>query len=179
MEIEFSLKREEYEEFVKAAYARISRISKASGKIFVVNIVVWIFFGFGIAGVTNFYDEYQYLDFENLYISLIALVIGVVGFMVGNVFQQKLFLKYSIHESGQMLKSQKVQISEHGLTYLTSDCIQSYEWEAIQEFAESKNLYCFYIDNNQALLVPKRAINEAGHSDEFLKYLNFAKRSDK
>ncbi|MCG8095268.1 MAG: YcxB family protein [Candidatus Thiodiazotropha endolucinida] len=179
MEIEFSLKREEYEEFVKAAYARISRISKASGKIFVINIVVWVFFGFGIAGVINFYEEYQYLDFENLNISLIAMVIGVIGFMVGNIFQQRLFLKYSISESGQMLKSQKVQVSEHGLTYLTNNCTQSYEWEAIQELEESKKLYCFYIDNNQALLVPKRAINEIGGSEEFLKYINFAKRSDK
>jgi hypothetical protein len=179
MEIEFSLKREEYEEFVKAAYARISRISKASGKMFVVNIVVWIFFGIGFAGIIHFYEEYQNLDFAHLNIALIAWLIGVLGFMAANIFQQKLFLKHSINENGRMLKAQKVQISEQCLTYQTNDCVQTYEWEAIQELEESKNLYCFYIDNNQALLVPKRIVIEAGRSEEFIKYANVAKSSNK
>ena len=78
-----------------------------------------------------------------------------------------------------MLKSQKLQISKKGLTYQTKDCEQSYDWSAIQELEESKNLYCFYIDNNQAVLVPKRAVSEDGQSEEFLRYANIAKSSDK
>ena len=179
MEIEFSLKREEYEEFVKAAYGRISRISKASGKMFVANIVVWIFFGVGFSGVIHFYEQYQDLDFFHLNIALYAWLIGTFGLIGANAFQQKLFLNHSINEDGRMLKSQTLQISEQGLRYKTNNCEQSYDWSAIQELEESRNLYCFYIDNNQALLVPKRAVSESKQTEEFLKYVNTAKCSYK
>jgi hypothetical protein len=66
-----------------------------------------------------------------------------------------------------MLKVQVGAISEQGLTYQTNNCVQSYEWQATQDLEESKNLYCFYIDNNQALLVPKHAVNEADQHEEF------------
>lgn len=179
MEIEFTLKREEYEEFVKAAYSRISRISKSSGKMFTANIMVWVFFGLGFAGVIHFYEKYQYLDFSHLNIAFLAILIGVSGFIAANIFQQKMFIKHSIDENGRMLKPQKLEISERGLTYKTADCVQSYEWAAIQDLEETKNLYCFYIDNNQALLIPKRSVTETGKTKEFQRYANIAKSSNK
>ena len=138
MEIEFTLKREEYEEFVKATYSRISRTSKSSGKMFVVNIIVWVFFGMGFAGIIHFYEKYQYLDFLHLNIAFVSILIGVSGFIVTNILQQKLFIKHSINENGRMLKPHKLEISEQGLTYKTVDCVQSCEWAAIQDFEKTK-----------------------------------------
>ncbi len=172
MEIEFSLKRKEYEEFVKVAYDRISRISKAGNKMFIINIVVWVFFGIGFASVMNFYEKYEYLNFLKLNIGISAFLASMLVFIGANIFQQRLYLKHSINENGRMLQLQKLQISDQGFMYQTNDCEQLYKWSAIQEFEESKNLYCFYIDNNQALIVPKRTVNAAGQSEKLLKYAN-------
>ena len=178
MEIEFALNRKEYEEFVNAAYARIFRIGKSSSKMFVLNMVVWIFFGVGFAGLFHFYEQYCHLDLAHLNVALCSILIGVIGFLGTRVYLKKLFFKNSVHDNGRMLKPQKLQISEQGLKFQTNDCVQSYSWPSIQDFEESKNLYCFYLDNNQALLVPKRSVAEIGITEEFLNYANITKSSN-
>ena len=63
MDIEFKLNREEYEEFFKLAYSRLSRIGKANTMMRATNLVVWIFIGIGFTGIFRFYDVYEGLDF--------------------------------------------------------------------------------------------------------------------
>lgn len=172
MEIEFTLSRKEYEEFVCAAYAKIARIGKINTKMFVANIIAWIFVGAGFTGVLRFYETANIQSFKDLTIGLALLLIGALAVFAVSIFKNKLYLHHSIGKNGRMLRPQKVQLSENGIKFSTSDCEQMYSWNVIQKQQKTKNLVCLYIDNNQALLIPMRSLKEQNISEEFLAYLS-------
>jgi len=172
MDIEFKLNREEYEEFFKLAYSRLSRIGKANTMMRATNLVVWIFIGIGFTGIFRFYDVYEGLDFQHLNFALGFWVIGILGFIAASLYRRKVYIHCSIDEDGQVLKNQKVSLTEEGIRCYTTDSEQSYSWSTIQDKEHSKNLICLYIDNTQALLIPKRSFNEPAQLQQFTDYID-------
>jgi len=179
MDTEFKLTREEYVEFIKLAYSRMSRLGGGSKKFIFINIIVWIFIGMGFAGIFRFYEVYEGLDFKHLNIALTFWVIGILGIIAASIYQRKFYLHHSLSEDGRMLKDQKVTLSDDAITFSTVDCNQSYSWSSIRDCEYSENLICLYIDNNQALLIPKRAIGEETKLQELIDFINIKACSDK
>lgn len=157
MEIEFELTRVDYSEFLKLAYARMSRIGKGHAKFFVLNMVAWVFIGVAATGVFRFYEMYDGIDFLHLNLALLFLGLSVIWLFGATMYQRKFYLRYAIDEKGHLLKKQKASITDTGITISTADSMQAYSWPAIQGADYSSNLACLFIDNGQALIFPKNA----------------------
>jgi hypothetical protein len=171
MEVKFKLLKNEFEEFIKLAYARMTRIGHGNKKMFVVNVFVWIFIGIGFASIFRFYKAHEEFNLIPLNVSLIFFVIGLVGVFVASIYRQKYYIKYSLNESGHFLKDQTVSITEERIKIKTVNTEQLYLWSAIQDIEISKDLICMYIDNNQALLIPKKAFESENYKNEFVSYI--------
>ena len=166
MKIEFSLNRGEFNEFLRLAYRRMSNIGNGGKKFFTINVIVWIFVGMGFTGIFRFYEAYDGLDFKHLNYALIFWGISVVGFIATTTFQRKFYMKYALSDQGHMLKEQKVSFSNEGVRITTDNTEQFFSWAAFQDKECSDNLICLYIDNSQAVLIPKRVIQGSSHEDE-------------
>lgn len=172
MEVEYELSREEYVEYVKLAYARMARIGKAHLQMFAINIVIWIFVGMGIMGLFDFYKSYDGIDFSYLNLTLVLWGIAIVGLIAVTVYQRKFYMHHSLNENGRMMKRQTVSLTDEAIGFRTVDSEQTYWWPAIMAKEVSKHLICLYIDNNQALLIPKRVFADEAHLQEWLSYID-------
>jgi YcxB-like protein len=168
MEIEFELTRADYGEYLKLAYARMFRIGKGGMKFFVLNIVTWVFIGMGVTGIIRFYELYDgIIELLRLNLALLFLGLSVIWLLGVTVYQRKFYLRYAIDEQGYLLKKQKANFTDDGITIFTSDSKQTYSWAAIQGNEDSSNLACLFIDNGQALIFPKSAFNSDFKMDEY------------
>jgi hypothetical protein len=172
MEIEFTLNRKEYLEFLKLAYARMTRIGKGNSKFFALNVLVWIFIGMGLTGIFRFYKTYEGLDFKHLNLALVFLAISAIGLFAVAIYQRKFYLYYALNEDGHMLKRQKAKFTYDEIDIVTADTSQSFSWSSIQGKECSKNLICLYIDNSQALILPKRVFSGDGQIKEICELID-------
>ena len=171
METTFRLTRDEYAEFIKLAYGRMTRIGRGGKKFFFINVLVWIAIGMGFAGVFRFYEVYEGIDFQHLNYALLFWGVSIVGLILATMYQRKFYMHYSISDNGHMLKEQSVSVTGEKILFSTINTNQSYEWSAIQEIEKSKNLMCMYIDNNQALLIPFRSFDDKKSRNEFVDFV--------
>lgn len=172
MEIEFALNRKDYLEFLKLAYSRMTRIGRGNSKFLAANVVVWIFIGMGFTGIFRFYETYDGLEFKHLNLALVFFAVSGIGLLAVTIYRSKFYLYYSLNENGYMLKGQRARFTNDEIDIVTSDTSQSFSWRSIQDKEYSKNLICLYIDNAQALIVPKRAFSSEGELEEVCELLD-------
>lgn len=172
MKKKFELSRNEFEEFIQLAYSRMSLIGQGDKKMLVVKIFIWVFIIMGFAGIIWFHLENEGLNLMRLNLSLVFFGIGLLGIVAFGIYQREYYRHYSLHESGHILKEQTVIITKTGIHFETVNTKQFYLWSAIQTVETSKHLICLYIDNNQALLVPKTIFNSERTEHAFISYIN-------
>lgn len=160
MEIEFTLTRADYAEFLKHTYARLLRLGKGNVKFTVINLIVWILIGIGLTGVLRFYETYNGLDFIHLNIGLSFLAIGLICLFAITIYQRKFYMRYSLSESGYLLRKQKAIFNEVVVEVSNDVGQQTYTWKAFQGLEYSKNLVYLFIDNGQAVIFPRNLIEE-------------------
>lgn len=172
MEIEFELTRNDYGEFLKIAYSRMSRIGKGNTKFFVLNLVTWVLIGIAATGVFRFYEIYDEIEFLHLNIALLFFILSVIWLFGVTVYQRKFYLHYSIDEQGHLLKKQIARITDDKISISTNDSKQIYSWAAIRGAEYSKHLACLFIDNGQALIFPKRAFKSDSKIEDYKSLVN-------
>lgn len=168
MNIEYTLTRKDYREFLQLTYKRIARIGKGNLKFFSLNLVAWIFIGMAFAAAVQFYDVYAWFDFFHLNSALIFLGIGFAWLVGISVYQRRFYLHYSIDNEGHLLQQHHASITEDAIEVSSSMTRASYSWSAFQGRECSKNLVCLYIDNGQAIIFPKRAFQGENQFEEFI-----------
>ncbi len=179
MEFEFKLTREEYFDFAKLAFGRMSRISGLKKKMTAFNVLAWVFIGMGFTGIIRFYEEHEYIEFEHLNFALWLFGISAVIMVIASTYQRKQHMQHSLSENGHMLKHQKMSFSNSGVKLATADVVQDYTWEAIHAVEQSKLLVCLYIDNAHAILLPKRIISNESELNEVVAYVESSIGSNK
>lgn len=157
----FTLTVDEVAELNKQKRVRMKRISNANKKMAIANWTMSLLVVLGLTGLLQFYDIYSSkIDLMRLNVPLVLLALSFVGFTIFGAYQRKFYLHASLSKNGHTLKKQTVSFSEGGVTITTEHSSQSFSWDAILDFESTINQLYLYVDNDHALVIPKRALGD-------------------
>jgi len=171
MEIEFNITEEEHAEFIKSACIRLAKLGKINKNLFAINICEWIAIGFGFAALIKFYEVNNGLNFYHLNFAVISLIVGGIIIFLSMLYKARIHIKHSLNKDGHMLKKQTVLANNESICFNTIDTKQSFNWSAVLYKECTQNLILLYIDNNQALIIPKRAFSNTDEMNMFMKLI--------
>jgi len=157
MRFKFKLSQADYVAFQTLVLRRLTKLSGANIKLFFINLFAWIPIGIAFAAYAMLYRKYP-VAADDLTVVAIAFEVGCVLMSVAYFYRKYAYRKAMFSHSGRFLSEQVLEISEEGIS-LSGHCSEaSFRWPAIIDFAEdNRNLYLF-IDNAEAILLPKAVL---------------------
>ena len=162
----FRLSKQDLAAFQKLANRRLTVIAKANPKLLVANLIAWIPLGIAIAAYAAMYRKYPDLT-HDLSIVLAAVVLGAVLLVLSMIYKQHIYRGAVLSEDGWFLTEQTIDADSEGLKIENPTSRSSYKWTSFVHSAEdSSNLYLF-LDNAQALIIPKSAIGSPEQLAQF------------
>jgi len=160
MRFTFKLSKADYVAFQALVLRRLTKLSGANIKLFFINLFAWIPIGIAFAAYAVLYRKYPVAT-DDLTVIAIAFEVGWVLMSVGYFYRKYAYRKAMFSQQGRFLSEQELEISEEGILVRGYCSEASFRWPAIIDFAEdNKNLYLF-IDNAEAILLPKAALTSS------------------
>jgi hypothetical protein len=157
MKITVKLNQNDFVPYLRIVNRRLAELSKANSKLFISNVIVWIFLGIAVAAYSSLYRKYPY-TFYDLNVVVIFLGVGVLFKVADLYYKQNLYRKVMFSQQGSFLEEQSIEMNADGMNISGSHKNSSYSWPAFIHFAEdTMNLYLF-IDNAQAIILPRDAL---------------------
>ncbi len=159
MELEFHLNRKDFAEFNRLAQARIRRIGKSRFKFMLLDMLVWLFVGIGMMGLVRL-RQTMVSDPLPLYLSVFSLGVAILLGVVYLVLKGRHFLRHALDDRGAFLSEQSLLLGEDEIVSRSPHITARLTWDAILDADWSGKLVCLFIDNNQAIVIPKRAFED-------------------
>ncbi|PHV09602.1 YcxB family protein [Chitinimonas sp. BJB300] len=157
MHATFTLSESDFVALNNAVNRRLKAVSRANSKLFLPNFVVSVTMGVAIASYLALYRKYPFIATE---LSFVAGAFAVSTlFIVGNsVYKRSLCRRAMLSRNSWFLSRQDVELTENGFHWSGASSSAEYIWGAFCYFDEDKtNLYLF-LDNAQAVVLPKKAL---------------------
>jgi hypothetical protein len=168
----FKLTRQDLAALQKRSVRRLTEISGANSKLFFANLLAWIPLGIALALFSEMYRRFPSLS-PSLNLIAAALVAGLALAVGAAYYKQRLYKQAWLADDGWFLAEQTVDADAEGLRIRTARGETRFEWTAFMHRAEDDaNLYLF-IDNAQAVVVPKSALGSAGDAAQFRAWSGF------
>lgn len=172
MELSFKLTRDDYLEFIKHTYARMAKIGNLNTKLFIINMFIWAAVTIGFISIYKVFQTTQGDELIHLSIFLVFWSIAAIAVFSSIYYERKYYMYHSLNDDGLFFKNQRVEVSEEGYRVITGGTESFYKWTAILQIENTKNLICMYLDNNQALLIPKRALEGENMQNKLQAYID-------
>src|SRR6185295_17195796 len=135
-------------------------------------VITWIPLGFALAAYFAMYWRYPEAA-RDLTIAAAALALGVAFFICQFYYKQHLIRRGCLSDDGWFLAEQTVDASADGLGIRTTRGHTSFNWTAFMHHAEDDaNLYLF-VDNAQAVVIPKSAFGSTDDAAQFRSWAGF------
>ena len=143
--VEVELNEKDVIEFQKAHYAKLISprmrytIIAVVAVLFIVNVVMDIISG--------------------TYVSMTAgMLLVILLVILGTPVLLRMNTKSSLKSNKMLMAKQTYTFTKETIAYISDFNSLDSRWDKLSEFSESKNHFLFYIDRNQAFLVPKRCL---------------------
>ena len=163
MRLSFRLSKRDLVSLHKQVSRRLTIIAKANSKLFVANCVAWIPMGIACATYFAMYRKYPDIS-HDLNVVLAVIAVSGISLWASVAYKQRIYREAILAENGWLLTEQTFEAQPECLSIENHTVRASYRWTAFIDCAEDEtNLYLF-IDNAQALILPKAAVG----SDERL-----------
>ncbi len=143
---------------LKVINRRLTELSHAQSKLFFSNLLIWIPLGIAFAAYAALFRNYPSMT-RDLAIVAVFFCIGI-GLMVGGILfkQRVVYRRAMLAPDGWFLSEQTVDLSPDGVSVRSACGEAHYTWPSFRDIVEDEaNLYLF-IDNAQALVLPKHAL---------------------
>jgi hypothetical protein len=168
----FKLTRQDLVVLQQRSLRRLTEISGANRKLFFANLLAWIPLGIAIALFIELYRRFPSLS-PWLNPIAAALVAGLALAVWSGYYKQRLYKQAWLADDGWFLAEQTVDADAEGLRIRTARGETRFAWAAFMHRAEDDaNLYLF-IDNAQAVVIPKSALGSAGDAAQFRAWSGF------
>lgn len=156
MQCTFTLSRTDHASLHRVINRRLCHLSGANAKLFISNLFIWIPLGIGVASYAALFRKYPDMS-HDLMLVAVAFAVGA-GLMVANAFfKQRIFHGVLLSPESWFLCEQTVALDSNGLAAKGAYGEVRYPWSSFQHLSDdNRNLYLF-VDNAQALVIPKAA----------------------
>jgi hypothetical protein len=163
----FRLSRPDLIAFHKVANRRMKEVTGANLRLSVANLIAWIPLGIAILAYVGLYRSYPEATLE-LSIVVAWAALGLVLVACFFVYKARLTRRAWLSDDGWFLSEQAVDADAEGLSIRTARGNTSFfRWTAFVHRAEDgANLYLF-VDNAQAVVIPKSALGSGEDAAQF------------
>jgi hypothetical protein len=168
----FKLSRQDLIAFHKVASRRMKDVTGANLRLSVANLIAWIPLGIAILAYVGLYRSYPEATLE---LSIVAAWAALGGVLVACyfVYRARLTRRAWLSDDGWFLSEQAVDADAEGLGIRTARGNTSFKWTAFVHRAEDDaNLYLF-VDNVQAVIIPKSALGSGEDAAQFRAWSGF------
>ena len=122
-------------------------------------IFTWIPLGIALASILSLYQKYPEPEFRRDFsIVLILFLVSFVLYVAQFDYKRRLLLKTWLSEKSLFFARQTVVANSEGVSIESALGKSNYKWPIVINAAEDDfNLYLF-LDNSQAIIIPKSAM---------------------
>ena len=157
MHISFTLNKQDSIALQKVVGQRLTELSGQNSKLYFANIVAWIPIGVSLSAVATLYRSYPDLT-SQLTIAISSLITGAFLLSTVKYYREFTCRKILAATDGWFFSEQKISLDENGISANALHCSAQYRWSSFRHLTEDeRNLYLF-VDNAQALILPKHAL---------------------
>ena len=172
MHLSFRLSRKDLAALQEVASRRVTEVTRANYKLFFFTVIIWIPLGVALATYFALYRKYPEAA-HDLTIVAAALALGIALFICHLYYKQHLTRRGYLSDDGWFLAEQTVDADTDGLGIQTARGHTSFRWTAFMHRAEDHaNLYLF-VDNAQAVIIPKSAFGSTDDASRFRSLAGF------
>jgi hypothetical protein len=170
MRLSFVLSKSDLTALHKIINRRLTALSGANSKLFFSNLFVWLPIGIAIATYGALYRKYPELS-DDLTVVALAFSCGVALLVAAIFYKQHLYRNVMLSEHSWFLAPQTFELGPESLNVEGSYGSANYRWTSFIHYEEDNlNLYLF-IDNAQALVLPKTAIGSSEQLSQIKSWL--------
>jgi len=163
----FRLSRQDLVAFHKVAGRRMKDVTGANLRLFVASLIAWIPVGTAILAYIGLYRTFPEASFAlNIVVAWLAL--GVVLLCCYLVYRQRLTQRGWLSDDGWFLSEQSVDADAEGLRIRTAQGnASSFLWKSFVHRTEDEAHLYLFVDNAQAVVIPKSALGNTGDASQF------------
>lgn len=166
MRFSFKLSKQDLASFHKIANRRLTAIAKANSRLFVANLIAWIPLGMAMASYAAMYRKYPDLT-HDLNVVLAAIVIGGVLLFVSMLYKQRIYRHAALPEDSWFFANQTIEADSEGISIESASARALYKWSSFVYSVEDEHNFYLFIDNAQALVIPKSAVGSLDQLAQF------------
>lgn len=156
----------------KIASRRVTEVTRANYKLFASSVLTWIPLGVALATYFALYRKFPGAA-RDLTIVAAALALGIALFVCHLCYKQHLTRRGYLSDDGWFLAEQTVDADTDRLDIKTARGQTAFRWTAFMHRAQDDaNLYLF-VDNAQAVIIPKSAFGSADDLAQFRSWAGF------
>lgn len=164
--ITFRLSEDDVVALHRAIWRRLQRIAKANSKKLLFDFVAWFPIGIFVMGFVELYRRNPQLAFD-LYLIGGSLVLGVAAMIVGHVYLQRRYVRALRAPDSWFFENQMLEVQPDGIRTSGAYGESLFRWSAFRGLEEDEHRLLLFVDNAQALVLPKMALGS--HEEEVIR----------
>lgn len=168
MEISYQLTREDYDEYLCAAYDNAKSLAGASGSATAWLLAIYFPLGIAVLGFFYFLSEYSGPGMEILYLAVGGLVWFFIAILLWNWLGKKRYLLSMVLDDGWFMRPATLTLMPHGVANRADNVAFELTWSGILAMRQTGNLILLFFDGTSALVIPKRAFPDEEKLAEFI-----------
>ncbi len=155
--ISVQLTRQDFDALHNAVRQRLIRVTRVNGVVLGTNVLAWTSLALAMAAFVGLYRDYPELKFDLNVVAAFILCGGVV-FVVSIAYQQRVYRRAALSNVGAFLADQTIEATAESIVIETTVSRAVLQWKAFIDRVEDESHLFLFLDNVQAIVVPKRAL---------------------
>lgn len=156
----FTLTRDDFARLQKLVVQRLRTTPGLASKMFLVQVVVWLFGGMAGATYMRLYTESPELS-DGLGTVAALLVVAAAVSVLLPLYSRWLLRRSMLSDHGFFLSPQSAELSDEGLHVVQRCGRSTLLWSAFLAHAEDEKNHYLFIEPVQAFVLPKAAVPDA------------------
>ncbi len=160
MILKFQLTRKDSDEFQKFLERRLRAIGKVRSNFFLFDVLVGLPVGVAVVTFINIYLKSRNLR-GLLIVLAVALILLAIALIARTRYGRKNFLNLMFLPENLIFQPQVLNASDVGLSVEIAGAENRFLWSNFQELCEDQDRIYLFIDNSQAVIIPKHSLESA------------------
>lgn len=172
----FRLAQEDLKALQRVVQRRIWSISRANSRMFLFNLVAWVPIGIFLAASAALYRQNPGLAGDLKFI-FGALAVGSAAVVAGQLYWRRCLGRSLAATDSWFFQNQQIELTPEGISQKAAYGESFYRWSAFTSVVEDSDRLFLFLDNAQALVLPKSVVGSQEAVEELKAQVSVSARS--